>query len=260
MQRIAIVTGASSGVGKEFVRQFDEGKGGPLDAVWLVARNEAELAKVAGTCTHVGTSIVPCDLTAADGIDYILKTLEDADVVVEWLINSAGFGKFGDYREVGLQANADMVRLNCLAVVQMTSIVLPHMHAGSRIVNLSSIAGAIPQTMLATYSATKAFVLELSRMLDYELRSCGIHVTAVCPKFMRTKFLDEPGSADDAKGMCRIGFEDVDRVVAKALRAAVFARPVCIPSIDMRCAYAAARHMPRKLLFGLEDLLFRKHR
>ena len=257
MKRIAIVTGASSGVGREFVRQLDELKGGPLDALWIIARSANRLEEVAASCKNIPAIPIPCDLANEDSFAMLEEMLDDPDIVVEWLINSAGFGKFGDYQTVGQRQNALMVQLNCLGVVQMCSIVLPHMHAGSRIVNLSSIAGAIPQVMLATYSATKAFVLELSRMLDYELSPCGIHVTAVCPKFMKTRFLDNPGNSEAANGMCRIGFEDVSRVVSKALKKSVMGKGFCVPSLDMRLLYAASRLMPRKLLFRVEDLLFR---
>ena len=257
MKRIAIVTGASSGVGQEFVRQLDEGRGGPLDEIWIIARNEERLESIRAACTRVPARPIPADLTDEGSFELIEGLLDEADVVVEWLVNSAGYGKFGDYASIGAKDNAGMVQLNCLAVVNMISLALPYMHAGSRIINLSSIAGAIPQVMLATYSATKAFVLELSRMLDHELSPVGIHVTAVCPKFMKTRFLDQPGNDDAAKGMCKIGFEDVEHVVRMALDCAVFGMPVCIPNRGMRFTYLASRCMPRTLLFKLEDLLFR---
>lgn len=257
MQRIAIVTGASSGVGREFVHQLDEGRGGPLDAIWIIARSADKLEELARQCKNVRIDPIPCDLTQESSFTLIERWLQESDARVEWLVNSAGFGKFGDFASVDAKANADMVRLNCLAVVTMTSIVLPHLHAGSRIINMASIAGAIPQVMLATYSATKAFVLELSRMLDHELRSSGIRVVAVCPKFMRTGFLDDPGNTDAADGMCRIGFEDVHHVVSKALGRALSGRTVCMPSADMRLLYLLSRLLPRELLFRLEDLLFR---
>ena len=257
MKRVAIVTGASSGVGKEFVRQFDHGKGGPLDEIWIVARSEQRLNEVASSCTKVQVRTFACDLTQAESFSGISQALEEENAEIEWLINSAGFGKFGDYRSVGPEQNANMVRLNCLAVVQSISAVLPYMVSGSRIINLSSIAGAIPQVMLATYSATKAFVLELSRMLDHELKPCGIRVLAVCPKFMKTGFLDQPGDQAAAEGMCRIGYQSVERVVSVALMRAVLGKSLCIPSSDMRLAYVASRIMPRQLLFALEDVLFR---
>ncbi|MBR3223906.1 MAG: SDR family NAD(P)-dependent oxidoreductase [Atopobiaceae bacterium] len=257
MQRIALVTGASSGVGKEFVRQLDLQRGGPLDAIWAIARSKDSLQEVARSCTNIPVLPIPLDLTRDESFSRIQEMLETQNVVVEWLVNSAGFGKFGDFVTVGDNQNASMVQLNCLALVRMCSIVLPHMHSGSRVINMASIAGAIPQVMLATYSATKAFVLELSRMLDHELAPCGIRVTAVCPKFMKTKFLDEPGDSQSADGMCRIGFEDVSHVVSKAIDYAIMGKATCIPSLHMKLLYAASRCMPRSVLFKLEDILFR---
>jgi short-subunit dehydrogenase len=93
-------------------------------------------------------------------------------------------------------------------------------------------------------------------MLDHELASCGVRVMALCPKFMRTKFLNKPGDDDAARRMTRIGFEDVDRVVSKALRASLVGRPLCITSPDMRAAHVAAKLLPRRMLFLVEDLLF----
>lgn len=258
MKSIAIVTGASSGVGKEFVRQLCMGKGGPLDEVWVIARSEEVLEELAAEHAEPKVCPIPLDLTRDDSFPQLEQLLAQEDVCVQWLVNSAGFGTFGDFGSVGRTDNANMVRLNCLAVVQMMSVVLSHMRPGSRIINLASIAGAIPQPYLATYSATKAFVLELSRMLDHELSPIGIHVTAVCPKFMRTGFLDAPGDHATANRMTVIGFEDVHRVVSCAIARALLGRQLCITSPDMRASYLLAKILPRRVLFWVEDLMFRR--
>lgn len=257
MKSIAIVTGASSGVGQAFVRQLDEGKGGPLDEIWAVARNAKRLEDLASSCHNTKVRPISLDLTNNDAFDGLSSMLEEQDATVQWLINSAGYGKFGTFAEIGREQNAGMVMLNCLGIVNAISVALPHMVAGSCIINLSSIAGAIPQPELATYSATKAFVLELSRMLNHELASVGIHVVAVCPKFMKTRFLSEPGNDTVAGRMTMIGYNDVDDVVRKSLRCAIRGKDVCVPSIDVRLAIAAANILPRKVLFRIEDLLFR---
>ena len=110
------------------------------------------------------------------------------------LVNNAGFGTFGDFADMPARDNADMVRLLMLAPVELTYRALPYMAAGSRILNVASVAAFMPQPGLATYSASKRFVLDLSRALDAELGPVDIHVTALCPKFMRTGFLDHPGA------------------------------------------------------------------
>lgn len=266
MRNVAVVTGASSGVGREFVRQLDRGAGGPLDAIWLVARRADVLAQVARE-TSTATRVLPLDLAEeascaalADALaqeDRASREAGEGGLNVQWLVNAAGFGKFGQLRDMDEASLAGMVRLNCLGLLEVTYQALPYAHPGSRVVNLSSIAGVLPQPRLSAYSATKSFVLELSRTLDHELKGTGVRVMALCPKFMRTGFLDEPGDAAAARGMCRIGFTPVDQVVSRAIRAAVLGRSICIPSADMRVAAAVARVLPAGLVMDLEDVLLR---
>ena len=194
------------------------------------------------------------DQRAALG-DALSDATDDGKLYVQLLVNSAGFGTAGTFAEVGADANAQMVRLNCLATVQMCSIVLPYLRPGSRIINLASIAGVIPQPRLSVYSATKSFVLEFSRTVDHELSGSGIHITALCPKFMRTGFLDKPNDGEVARKMCRIGFSPVDKVVRRALRAAVLGRALCIPSLDMKAAHVITKILPASVTMELEEMV-----
>lgn len=254
MKSIAIVTGASSGVGREFVRQLDAGAGGPLDELWLIARRKAVLDEIASAC-RTPTRVLALDLTDSAAFEEVSRELSREEPRVQWLVNSAGFGKFGDFHAVSEKDTADMVRLNCLAVVEMCYLALPHMAAGSRIVNLASIAGVIPQPRLSVYSATKSFVLDFSRTVDHELSGSGIHITALCPKFMRTGFLDKPNDNEVAHKMCRIGFSPVDKVVRRALRAAVLGRALCIPSLDMKAAHVITKILPTSVTMELEEMV-----
>ena len=216
MRSIAIVTGASSGVGREFVRQLDAGGAGPIDEIWLIARNQDKLAQIAGETTTV-TRVFPLDLTDPAAYytlgDALSDATDDGKLYVQLLVNSAGFGTAGTFAEVGADANAQMVRLNCLATVQMCSIVLPYLRPGSRIINLASMAGTLPLPGFATYSATKAFVLNFSRALDEELSEVGIRVTAVCPKWMKTGFFDHLGPRSAYESMMVIGTEKPEAAV-----------------------------------------------
>ncbi len=254
MARIAVVTGASSGVGAEFVRQLAAGAGGPLDEIWAIARRKDRLEELAAECA-VDVRPIAADLTKAESLAEISQLLEEEHPQVQWLVNSAGFGKFGDAREVSPDEMADMVRLNCLAVVEMCYRTLPHMIAGSRIVNLASVASFIPQPGLVAYSATKRFVLDFTQGIDYELGQVGIHACALCPKFMRTEFLDNPGEQSDVDHLTKIGFEDKSHAVASAIRAAVLGKSLCISSPDMRLAYVATKLLPYRLAIAAENLI-----
>ena len=249
MTNIAIVTGTSSGLGAEIVRQLAEGAFGPLDEIWAVSRRAER--------TSPRVRPFALDLTDPASFDVIEQALaETPGARVVLLVNNAGFGTFGDFAAMPVGDNASMVRLLMLAPVELTYRALPYMGSGSRILNVSSVAAFMPQPGLATYSAAKRFVLDFSRALDSELGSVDIHVTALCPKFMRTGFLDHAGADDVAARMADLtGFEDVRRVASRALDAARAGHALCIPSADMRVFYAAAKLLPYPLALNLEQAL-----
>lgn len=250
MKSIAIITGASSGVGREFARQLDATEG--LDEIWLVARRREVLEEVAASLATTAR-VLPLDLTKMASFSQLSALLQEEGPDVRWLVNSAGFGKFGAFQDIDEKATADMVRLNCLGVVEACYQVLPHMSAGSRIINLASIAGVVPQPRLTVYSATKGFVLDFSRTLDHELTPAGIHVTALCPKFMHTGFLDDPGDEEAARAMTMIGFEPVKHVVRSALRYARRGWPLCIPAWDLKAAHVITKILPTTWVMYIED-------
>lgn len=255
-KRIAIVTGATSGVGREFVRQLDAEFCGAIDEMWLVARSEEGLVAVDEETSHA-CRLFPLDLTRKSSWDAIEAELAaEKDVQVMWLVNSAGYGRFGRMWDISAADNVGMVRLNCVALTAMCSAALPYMDRGSCIVNLASVAGLMPQPELSVYCATKRFVLDVTRTLNYELKGTGITACAVCPKFMDTRFLNNAGDAQAVRRMTSIGFEDVEHVVRSAIRASQAGRATCIPAPDMRIAYAAAKVLPSNLVFKAQDTWF----
>ena len=256
MKNIAIITGASSGLGLLFNRAFDQGMGGPLDEIWIIARRDDRLTQIAQQ-NKTKTRTFSLDLCDDTSFDIIEKTLADDPEImnVQWLVNNAGFGKFGSFSQISEQDNTDMVRLNALAVVQMCYHSIMYMHAGSRIINIGSAAAFLPQPNLAVYGATKRFVVDFSRTLNFELKDVGIHVTAVCPKFMETEFLNNPGDQEAAGKITKIGFEDPSNVVACAIRDSLHGKDLSIPSLDMKVAYGLCKVLPVKLSMDIQQYL-----
>lgn len=255
MPRIAIVTGASSGLGREFVRRIDADPTWSVDEIWVIARRVERLDALVRTCA---TPVRPfcLDLTDPISFDILESAVAEMDEPrVALLVNNAGAGIFGDFACAAPNEASDMCALLMRAPVELMYRMLPFMGAGSRIINVASVAAFIPQPRLAVYSAAKRFILDVSRSLDVELGDVDIHVTAVCPKFMHTEFLDAPGDEVAARKMERIGFERPERVVRAALCAARAGKGLCIPSLDMKALYAASHVLPYKAAVAAERAL-----
>lgn len=243
MKRIAIVTGATSGVGREFVRQLDGLFFGKLDEIWAVARSADDLEEVArGTYAPVRAFAV--DLAEDEGVRAVADALAaEGDIRVRWLVNSAGCGWFGPLQDAPNGTVERMVRLNCLALLDLTSAALPFMEPGSRIVNLSSVAAYMPVPQMGAYAATKRFVLDLTRSLNEDLRGTGIAACAVCPKALKTGFFGAD-SGPAAQGCFCFGTERVYDVVRKAIAAAERGRGSVITAPDMVAACALFKVLP----------------
>lgn len=185
--KIAIVTGASSGIGKEFVKQLS--KSNKFDRIWVIARSKDKLLDLEYT---FGAHIVPIslDLTDKTDIEKFADILEKEKPDIKLLINNAGFGKFGSYSQIPVNESADMIDLNCKAVVMMSEICLPFMNEGAKILQVASIAAFQPLPYINVYGATKSFVLNYAIGLDKELKDKGIRVFALCPGWTKTNFFD----------------------------------------------------------------------
>lgn len=167
MKNIAIVTGASSGIGCEFVKLL-LGRG-ELDEIWIIARNAERLQSMV---TEFGDKLkpVPMDVSDIEQIKALTDILKSAEVNICFLVNSAGFGKFGSYSDIGIDESVNMIDLNISGLVAMGLVCLPFMSKGGRIINIASQASFQPLPYLSVYSATKAFVRNYSRALNVELK------------------------------------------------------------------------------------------
>lgn len=184
---IAIVTGASSGMGREFVYALDRER--KYEAIWVIARRADRLEALA---KETETPVVPLslDLTKAESFDTYKEKLKAEKPDVALLVNCSGFGKFGTYADIDPEVSCEMIELNCKALVRMTEYTLPYMHKGAKIIELDSLSSFQPVPYIGVYGATKAFVLSYSRALNAELRPRGIKVMAVCPGWVKTEFFD----------------------------------------------------------------------
>ena len=184
---IAVVTGASSGMGREFVLQLTQYI--QVDAIWVIARREAALTALQREVS-VPLRPVCLDLCEEDSYAVYVRLLEEEKPNVKLLVNAAGFGKFGDFRNIPLEEDCRMIDLNCKALVAMTRLTLPYMQRGSHILQLDSLSAFQPVPYIATYGATKSFVLSYSRAIGAELKASGIRVMAMNPGWVKTEFFN----------------------------------------------------------------------
>ena len=184
---IAIVTGASSGMGKEFVLQLSQYVS--VEEIWVIARREEALKQLQSQCT-VKVRPVVLDLCAEEAFAQYEALLAEEKPNVKLLVNAAGFGKFGSYKNVPLADELRMIDLNCKALVAMTRLTLPYMKRGSHILQLDSLSAFQPVPFITTYGATKSFVLSYSRAMNAELKDTGIRMMAMNPGWVKTEFFN----------------------------------------------------------------------
>ena len=184
---IAIVTGASSGMGREFVAQLSQYV--RVDEIWAIARRKNALESLQAEVS-IPIRPVVLDLCEAESFPALENLLTQEKPNVRLLVNAAGFGKFGAYHKVSLEDDAKMIDLNCKALVLMTRLVLPYMDRGSHILQLDSLSAFQPVPFITTYAASKAFVLSYSRAMNRELQSKGIRMMAMNPGWVKTEFFN----------------------------------------------------------------------
>ena len=188
MSRIAIITGASSGMGRRFAQTA--AKHVAFDELWVIARRADRLEELSQELAGQTVRRIPMDLTDGDALEAFTRTLAAENPEIVLLVNAAGFGKFQAVEDVPRNTADSMLALNCSALMDMCYICLPYMKAGSRVLNIASVAAFQPVPYITEYAATKAFVLNFSRGLWKELRPKGITVTALCPYWTKTEFFD----------------------------------------------------------------------
>ena len=213
--KIAIVTGASSGMGREFVWQLSAYVA--VDAVWVIARREAALQALAA---EIDLPVRPIclDLCVEDSYNQYAALLAAEKPDVKLLVNAAGFGKFGAFQKISLEDDLRMIDLNCKALVALTRLTLPYMHPGSHILQLDSLSAFQPVPYIATYGATKSFVLSYSRAIGAELKGSGIRIMTMNPGWVKTEFFNHALQTNDGEVQYYNHLWEAKDVVATGLR------------------------------------------
>ena len=213
---IAIVTGASSGMGKEFVLQ--QSNYVQVDEIWAVARRKENLEALQAQVS-VPVRPVCLDLLKEESFADMEQLLAAQKPNVKLLVNAAGFGKFGPYHKVSITDDGRMIDLNCKALLVMTRLVLPYMETGSHILQLDRLSAFQPVPYITTYGATKAFVLSYCRAMNRELKPRGIRMMAMNPGWVKTEFFSHAMKTNgDGEVQYFNRLYEADEVVATGLK------------------------------------------
>ena len=242
--KIAVVTGASSGMGREFVLQLDKAE--QFDEIWVIARRKERLEALASE-VRAKLRAVSLDLTKEESIEEYRKMLENPTVSV--LVNGSGFGKFRKFEETSLKDCCDMIDLNTKALMAVTYVTLPFMKEGGRIYQIGSLSSFQPVPYIGVYGASKAFVLSFSRALNVELKQRGIRSMAVCPGWVATEFFDHAVSDDSVTYYNKI--YQPDDVVRTALRDMKKGKDVSVHGFRVRAQVLGAKLLPHKLVMKI---------
>ena len=165
MSKIAVVTGASSGLGREFVVQISE-KYKTIDEIWVIARRAERLYALEREIEGKKIIVLPLDITKQEDLEAYKKMLAKEHPWVRVLVNAAGYGIMGHVEDVVCEELTGMIDVNCKALVAMTKITLPYMKEQSNIINIASSAAYLPQPSFAVYAATKSMVRSFSKALN----------------------------------------------------------------------------------------------
>lgn len=244
--KCCIVTGASSGMGREFVLQLDRHR--VYDEIWVVARRAERLGQLQESCR---ARVVPvaADLTSKDGLDALRQKLQSEKPEVQTLVNAAGFGRFGEFRTLEEDEQAEMIDLNVTALTRVTHMTLPCMRADSEIYNVGSLSSFQPVPYLGVYAAGKAFVLSFTRSLNVELKKHRIRAMAVCPGWVRTEFFDRAATDDTITYYNR--YYNAEQVVARALRDMAKGKDVSVMGLPVRNQVRLVKLLPHRLVMKI---------
>ena len=249
MKKIAVVTGASSRMGRRFVETIEEF--GAFDEVWAIARRADRLEELKKRVPFPVRAL-PLDLGDPASFEIYAALLKEEASEVGLLVNASGFGKFTAVADTPLDVNLNMVDVNCKALMALCQLTIPYMFSGSQIINIASVAAFQPIPYIDVYGASKALVLSYSRALNRELRGRGIRVMALCPFWTKTEFFDraviDKQNPVVKKYIAMYGPEDI---VARAWRDAKRGKDVSQYGFIARAQALAAKLLPHSAVMDV---------
>ena len=245
---VALITGASSGIGMEFARQLAQSH--EVDEFWLIARRKERMEALADELS-IPCRIIVADLASEEGIDTLKATMETEKPSVKWLICAAGFGLFGDYSQVPEKQVMGMIDVNVKALVRVTYMTIPYMPAGGHILEMGSGSCFTPLPNFNVYASSKAFVLHFSKALRFEVKKKQLSVTAFCPGWVDTEFigLAQPEGVNGPKSMKPL--LKVEPIVKKAIRACKRGRVMCVTNWYTKMQHVLFKILPDSILTRL---------
>ena len=244
--KIAVITGASSGMGREFVYAID--KEFDLDEIWVIARREEKLKELGEKC-RAKVRPIALDLADRESFAVYKDVLETEKPEIKVLVNAAGFGLFGTFTEMDMNRQLDIIDLNDGALTAMCHMSIPYMPEGSHIINLASNSSWQPVPYINVYGASKAYVMSFSRALGVELKKQGIHVMAVAPGWIKTEFFDHAVHDDTIKYYDR--YYTAEQVIKRAMKDLRKKKNVSILGFPVRMQVRAVKLLPVSLIMRI---------
>ncbi len=244
--KIAVVTGASSGIGREFVYAAD--RRFSFDEIWVLARRAERLEELKGKCRNP-IRPVALDLAEDAELKKYAALLEKEKPEIALLVNAAGCGVFGPFEQKDLDALLHSARLNSLSLTAMCHLSLPYMKSGSAIVNMGSNSSWQPVPYQAVYGASKSYVLSFSHAIGRELRPRGVHVMCVCPGWIKTEFQQHAQHDDYIRYVDR--WYGPEEVAAQAMEDLEKKKTVSILGAPVRRQVRLVKHLPVDLVMDI---------
>lgn len=247
MKNIVIVTGASSGMGRDFALTVKENV--KADELWVIARRLDRLEELK---TQIDMKVVPVslDLSKDESFEEFNKLLVKEKVNIKLLINASGYGKFDNVMNLSIEDNMGMVDLNVRGLTRMCLTCLPYMSKGSGIINFASLAAYQPVPYMNIYAASKAYVLSFTRALNREIRSKGMHAMAVCPYWTKTEFFDRAVTKNTVVKKYSVMYES-KKVVNAAWKNYNKGKDVSLYGFVSKGQVALVSLLPKKLVMNI---------